>query len=144
MSKIKIPIWDNVLDFPIELENLGLMLLAVSDRNYQVRVWANAEGPEVEWFGEAFFDVELQTKYFKEEIRSGEIKPSREQIKAILRILIMFRRLDRSPEFRTLPDDYYAREMAIIDNPYFEKIRKRAAYAASLIRLSVPRSAAHK
>src|SRR5690606_23703917 len=66
MSKIKIPLWDNAWDFPEKLENVGLMLLAMSDRDFQVRVWAKAEGPEVEWFDEAYFDVELQTEFFKE------------------------------------------------------------------------------
>ena len=142
MSKIKIPIWDNAYDFPEELEDVGLMLLSLSDRDHQVRVWAKAEGPEVQWFGEAFFNVELQTQYFKNDIRNCEIKLSKEQIKAILRIEIMFKHFDRLPESRTFPDDFHERQMAIIDHPYFEKIRKRAAYAASLIRLPVPRNKA--
>lgn len=141
MSKIKTPIWDNGLDFPEELEQVGLMLLSLADRDYQVRVWAKAEGPEAEWFDEAFFNVELQTKYFKEEIRSGKIKLSREQIRAVLSMLIMFRHFDRLPDLKSLPDDPYEYQMFLIDHPYFEKIRKRAAYAASLIRLPVPRIA---
>ena len=140
MTPTKIPIWLHALEFPKELENLGLMLLSVSSREYQVRVWAKEEGPEFQWFDESYFNVELQTDCFKSDIRKGKYKLTKEQIKAVLKVLVMYRLFDRKPKIKPFPEDHFEAEMAIIDDPYFEKIRKQAAYAASLIKLPEPRS----
>jgi hypothetical protein len=134
MEKNKIPIWENVKDFSCDLQSLAEDLLAFSDKDYQLRVWYRAEGPEVDWYDEALLSFDTTIDWFKSAVRTGELKLSKAQVKAILRLHIMLSHFERTGPWNDCPVGGAEEQLFIIEQPYWDKIRKQAKYAFSLLK----------
>lgn len=132
MEKNKIPIWERKKDYPADLDFLVSHLLAISDRDYQLRVWCRAEGPEVDWYSERMLDFETGMDYFKSLLRNGKTSLNPSQVKAILRVYVMTLHFDNIPE--ELPEDWTEQQLYIINHPYWQKIQRQAEYALSLLK----------
>lgn len=134
MEKNKIPIWENYNHYLPEMKFLIGNLLAISDRDYQMRVWANQLGPEVDCYNETLYAFESSIDYFKSLIREKKIRLNTQQVKAIVRIYAMWFCFERKVEKEKIPEEWIYREMYIIDHPYWNKIRRQAQYALSLLK----------
>lgn len=134
MEKNKIPIWENYDRYLPETEFLLGNLLAISDRDYQVRVWANQLGPEVDCYNETLYSFESSIDCFKSLIREKKIQLSAKQIKAVIRIFAMWFCFERKLEKEKIPEEWIDREMYIIDHPYWDKMRRQAQYALHLLK----------
>ncbi len=132
MERNKIPIWENKKDYPSYLDFLVSHLLAISDREYQLRVWCKAEGPEVDWYSERMLSFEAGMDYFKNLLRNGKTSLNSSQVKAILRVYVMTLHFDNIPE--ELPEDWTEQQLYIINHPYWQKIQRQAEYALSLLK----------
>lgn len=134
MEKNKIPIWENYDRYLPELNFMMASLIGVSDREYQVRVWLNRIGEEVDWRSESALCFDDEISWFKKILRDGTIKLNSDQIKAILRVHAMWLRFVRlmlkDPD---CPKDERGEEIYQLNHPYWEKICKQAQYALSLI-----------
>ncbi len=129
------PIWENKKFFRADLDFVVDDLLAISSREFQERIWVRAEGPEINWFEECFLSLEPPMDWLRYQIRKKEIVLSRVQIKAILRVWVMFNRFctqgGAPPEGSSWEDE----QLFYINHPYFDKIRKQADFALSLLRV---------
>jgi hypothetical protein len=132
MRKNKIPIWDNKKDYPADLEFIVSSLLAISDREYQMRIWYKADGPEVDWYSECLLSFETGMDYFKTLLREGKTTLNPLQVKAILRVYVMARHFDNIHE--DIPKDWTEQQLYIINHPYWQKVRKQAAHTLSLLK----------
>jgi hypothetical protein len=134
LEKNKIPIWENYGRYRNDLDFIVGSLIAVSDRDYQLRVWYRSEGPEVDWRTESALSFDPQIAWFKKIVRDGTIQLSPAQIKGILRVNVMWSRFNRMMlNDPNCPEDELATELYKINHPYWEKVRKQAQYALSLI-----------
>lgn len=139
VAKSKIPIWDNLKDCDDKLRGLLEEILILSDKDFQIRVWYRAEGPEMSWYDEFCLNFDYSIEFFKKNLREKKIILSPEQIKAILRVYVMH------CHFANLPDpnyskitDFAERHLYIINHPYWEKIRKKADDALKLLNVLPP------
>ena len=133
--KNKIPIWENKKLFLAELSFIITSLVAMSDKDYQSRIWHRAEGPEVDWYHESILTFDYEVEYFRELVRNGGLKLTKEQIKSILRVSIMSNRFKRLLNAIEKPKVWKDEQLFIINHPYMEKIRRQAQQALSLIRI---------
>jgi len=116
---------DGVIDF----------LSTLADEAYQLRVWGGAEGPEVDWYDETIDLFDTQIDFFKNDLRHGVISLSKEQIKAVLRVLVMINHFERRlVPWGESPDGWCEEQLFVIEQPYWQKVRKQAAHALSLLK----------
>lgn len=135
MAKIKIPIWENLKDYPEELEFVVDSLLGFADRSFQLRIWTLGEGPEVDSHYESMLNFDDDINYLKYLIRRKEIHLTQEQIRAILRVHAMFNTFDRNAwAGDDVPKDWRGSNLYIIYHPYWIKLSKQAEYALSLLK----------
>lgn len=135
MEKNKIPIWENTKFYSLKQPSLLGTILAISNRDFQIRVWAKALGPEMDWYTECMVGFDGDIEVFKSFLRDRVFVLTKKQVKAVLRLHAMCLHFDRHLDAKEIPQDWYESEMYIIDHPYFEKIRKQAQYALSLFRI---------
>lgn len=133
MENNKVPIWENYKNYLPEVKFLVECLLAISDRDFQVRVWANASGPEVDWYAECMLTFNDRIDYFKTLLKEKNLHLNAEQIKAILRVYVMGVCFERRLDPKKIPKEWTASEMYIINHPYWEKVRKQAQRALQLL-----------
>jgi len=129
------PIWGKLKDYPEDIEGVVFSLLSRSDKDYQIRVWALAEGPEVDWYDESSLNFDNHIEFFKKDIRVGKVSLRCEQVKAILRVHVMCNHFEQNLMYKVPENTPWTDEqLLIINHPYWDKIRKQATYALSLIR----------
>lgn len=135
MAKNKIPIWDNYDRYLSKIsENLIVSLIKASDREYQMRVWIRGEGPEMDDSHEASLCFDDDIDWFKRVLRRGELMLSCDQVKAILRVHVLWNRFDwKMQKERNVPKDWLEGELYMFNHPSWEKVCKQAEYALSLI-----------
>jgi hypothetical protein len=135
MAKNKIPIWANFNDYPDIYARFVGDLIALSDKEYQLRVWYRIEGPEVDWQGETLEDFDLTIEFLKNDLRSKKITLTTAQIKALLRTHAMINKFERGDftEYSKI-NDFCEQQLYIINHPYWNKIRKQAELALTLFR----------
>src|SRR4030067_3257105 len=75
--------------YPPEIDFLIVSLFTISDKDYQLRVWYRAEGPEEDWYDEAMLSFVAAIDYFKDLVRWGRTKLNKKQVKEILRVHVM-------------------------------------------------------
>jgi hypothetical protein len=129
----RIPIWDLAKHYPENIRNLAQSLIAISNKEYQISIWVRGEGPEHDFYYECELQFDDEIEFFKKDIRSGELKLSPEQIKAIIRVHVMMDHFDRLPWSFKLPNNPYY-HLYIINHPYWQKVRKQAAHALELLK----------
>ncbi|MEQ1664386.1 MAG: hypothetical protein ABL927_03320 [Bdellovibrionales bacterium] len=135
MAKNKIPIWENFKDYPEVYSYIISTLLPISDKEYQLRVWYNAKGPEMHWSDECIDDFDLFNELLKNDLRNKKITLTSIQIKTLLRIHAMMNKFERR-DFteQNKINDFCERQLLVINHPYWDKIRKRAKFALTLFR----------
>lgn len=132
MEKNEIPIWENKKDYPSYLDFIVSHLLAISDRDFQLRIWCRTEGPEIDWYSERMLTFEAGMDYFKTLLREGKTSLNPLQVKAILRVQVMSRYFDNIHEENL--EDWTEQQLHIVNHPYWQKVRKQAAHALSLLK----------
>lgn len=138
MVKNKIPIWENLKDYPEELKFVVSSLLGFADRCFQLRIWTLGEGPEIDSHYDSMLNFDDDISYLKYLIRRKEVRLTQEQIRAILRVHAMHNTFDRNLCEKDLPKGWISRHMYIINHPYWIKLSKQAQYALSLLRCLAP------
>lgn len=136
MTRNKIPIWENKKDYSADIDVIACSLLTISDREYQLRVWYRAEGPEVDWFEECLLNFDTEMDSFRHLLRKGETSLEPSQVRAILRVHIMTSHFCSilSRERENMPKGWSDGQLYIINHPYWQKMQKQAAYALSLLK----------
>ena len=136
VEKSKIPVWVRAADYNLDYTNLISTLIVFSSKEDQWRIWVRQDGPEVGCSLEGVIGFDDSIRYFKHLLRTKEIQLSKDKIRAILRLHAMVTTFWRwANEDPASPDDGGPDwELYVIEHTYFEKIRKQAQYALSLLK----------
>lgn len=137
MAKNKIPIWENLKNYRSDVYVIG-DLLALSDKDFQIRVWVYATLPEMDWYDECLLKFDDGIEFMKKDLRKGRLQLTPKEIKAVLRVHAMCDRFVRLVDWKSVPEGWVEEQSYIINHPYFEKIRQKAAEALELFRLPAP------
>lgn len=136
VQKNKIPVWDQAGDYSLNYPDLVTTLIVLSSKEDQLRIWVRQEGPEVDCSLESVIGFDDTLSYLKHLLRTKEVELSDDKIKAILRLHAMvttfWRRAISDPA--SPEGDGPEWELYVIEHPYFEKIRKQAQHALSLLK----------
>ena len=131
---------DNKNPSSADLEFIEKGLLVISDREYQLRVWHRADGPELDWYEECMLSFDTSIDYFESLLREGKTSLDPSQVKEILRVFVMGRHFDDILRYEAVPEGWAEEQLYIIDHPYWRKIQKQAAYALSLLKSMTAKS----
>ncbi len=134
MTKNEIPIWDNKNDYSADIGSVIVSLLAISDREYQLRVWYRTDGPEVDWFEECLLSFDTDMEYFRSLLRRGKTSLNPAQVKSVLRLHVMTNHFCKIIRDEKLPEDWSEQQLYVINHPYWQKVQKQAAHTLSLLR----------
>jgi len=82
MTKTSEEIVESTHPVSADLSFIENHLSDISDRDYQLRVWHRAEGPEVDWYEESMLTFDTRIDYFESLLRKGKTSLKPEQVKA--------------------------------------------------------------
>lgn len=136
MIEEKIPTWDMFKEYSDEIASLLMILFCAANKNYQMRVWCRAEGPEVEWYAEWSFGFDNYVEDLDRELTEGKVPRylSKAHIERLYKIYYMVEEFEEKycqafPKAQTHEEG----QLRVINHPEWDKIRQYAGETLQMI-----------